>query len=300
MQKDTVFSMASLTKLLTTIAVLQIVERRLVRLDDDITPLVPDLAKQEVLVGFDEAKGGKPKTRKRNNPVITLRQLVTHSFGGSYDFMHADVMAYKVHEKYPMENRAETLYDLFGTPLVFEPGEGWIYSGGLDWAGQVVEKVTGLDLDTYMRQNIWEPLGLDSFTFWPDTHPHVSSRLASMTIRDAKTGRAVQSRKPIRIAPRIKEACGGQGVFGTAPEYLDILHSLLVDDERLLKKETTATMFQPQLSPASKKALIQAFQEPSWAIGDFPHTDEYDWGLGGLLIDGDRHPYRRKGTLIVS
>lgn len=297
MERDTVFAFASLTKLITTIAVLQLVERDLIKLDEDVTQLLPGLGKQEILIGFKDDQ--TPITKKRKN-AITLRLLLTHSFGGMYDFMSGDIQAFKKFHGYPTAAKAETVEQIFGTPLLDEPGESWFYSGGLDWAGRLVEKLSGMTLDDYMTQNIANPLGLKSLTFWPDSHPEIGRRLASMTIRDNKTGTAVQSRKPIKLNASVKEACGGQGACGTVAEFVEILSSLLNDDERLLKKETTAMMFEPQLTPNSKAALVESFKEPGWAVGHFPDTGEYDWGLGGLLIDGDKHPYRKRGTLLWS
>ncbi|ORY59601.1 beta-lactamase [Pseudomassariella vexata] len=295
MEKHTVLLLASMTKLMTTIAILKLVEQGLIKLDDDVTGLLPALAKQEILAGFKD--DDSPITKKRARP-ITLRQLLTHSFGGAYDF-HPEITKWKQNQGIPL-GRGKTVADLFGTPLLHEPGEGWTYSGGLDWAGQIIEKLSGSNLEDYMKKHIWDPLGLKDMTFWPDVNPEVAQRLASMSIRDKATGKAVQSRKPIRLAPGVQDACGGQGAFGPVTDYIEILHSLLKDDERLLKRETTAMMFQPQLSPASRTALLAHMKHPDWIVGHFPDTGEYDWGLGGILIDGDKHPYRKRGTMIWS
>lgn len=131
----------------------------------------------------------------------------------------------------------------------------------------------------------------------PATHHNMADRVARMTIRSPQGGRAVQSRRQIELAPDVREACGGQGLYATATDYAAVLHSLLVDDERLLKKETTALMFEPQLSPAAKAALNEAFQQPGWAVGHHP-AGVYDWGLGGLLVDNDDQINRKRGTLL--
>ncbi|KAI0134465.1 beta-lactamase [Xylariales sp. AK1849] len=293
-ETDTVFLLASMTKLMTTIAALQVVERGLIKLDDDVAGLLPVLAKQEILTGV--AEDGVPIMKKRRNP-ITLRQLLTHSFGGCYDAMSPDIMRYKEHHNFP-PTRGSTIDEIFGLPLVHQPGEGWSYGSGLDWAGKIVEILSGLKLEDYMKQHIWGPLGLNDMTFWPDTRPDIRERLASMTFRDEATGKAVQSRKPFKLSAGVEEACGGQGAFATMTDYTGILHSLLVDDERLLKKETTEMMFKPQLSAASKEALVANFKHPEWAVGHYPDTEEYDWGLGGVLVDGDKHPYRKRGAML--
>ncbi|KAH6652840.1 beta-lactamase family protein [Truncatella angustata] len=299
MTLDTVFSIASMTKLMTSIAALQLVERGLVKLDDDVASLLPVLARQEVLTGF--SPDGVPATEKRRGP-ITLRHLLTHSSGVGYDFLQPEINRYKEHHKLSLAP-GRTIKERFGNPLVNQPGEGWAYGGSLDWVGKLVEKLGGLTLEDYMKRHIWEPLGLKDITFWPGARPgEFRARQAAMSIRDAETGKAVQSRKPINISEGLVEAAGGQGAFATMRDYMEIVHSLLVDDERLLKRQTTDIMFKPQLPsfPAAKAALLEDFKHPDWAVGSFPDTGEYDWGLGGILIDGDKHPHRRNGAMLWS
>ncbi|KAK6069066.1 beta-lactamase [Seiridium cupressi] len=297
MSPDTVFTIASMTKLMTTIAALQLVERKIVALDDDVTPLLLVLAKQEVVTGFRQ--DGSPVTETRRYP-ITFRQLLTHSSGIGYDFLHPEINQYKEYHKLPMAG-ITTINGRFGTPLLHQPGEGWSYGGSLDWTGQLVEKLSGLTLEEYMKKHIWDPLGLKDITFWPDSHlKDFRARRAAMSIRDSQTGKAVQSRKPIDLGAGLVEAAGGQGAFATMTDYMEIVHSLLMDDERLLGKETTEMMFKPQLSPSSKAALLANFEHPEWAVGNYPNTREYDWGFGGILIDGDSHAYRKRSALFWS
>lgn len=73
---------------------------------------------------------------------------------------------------------------------------------------------------------------------------------------------------------------------------------LMVDAGKVLKKETAKMMFEPQLTKKSKMQLLEVMETPDWFVGDFPRTREYDWDLGGALIDGDSHDFRRQGALI--
>lgn len=297
MTRDTVFALASMTKLMTTIAAMQLVESDRISLDKDVTELLPVLAQQDVLTGF--SSDGVPSTEKRKHP-ITLRQLLTHSSGVGYDFLQPEINMYREYHKLS-RTPGKTINERFGTPLLHQPGEGWSYGGSLDWAGHLVEKLTGQSLEDYMKQHIWDPLGLKDITFWPNGRSEqFADRRAAMSIRDERTGKAVQSRRYIDLNAGLVEAAGGQGAFATMSDYMEIVYSLLADDERLLKKATTEIMFQPQLSSTSKAALLQSFKYPEWAIGSFPDTEEYDMGLGGVLIDGNKHPYRKRGAMLWS
>ncbi|KAI1106797.1 beta-lactamase/transpeptidase-like protein [Jackrogersella minutella] len=284
-----------MTKLVTSVAALQLVERGLITLDEDVSPLLPSLARLEILTGF--AEDGTPITRKRRNP-ITLRQLLTHSAGCGYAMMNRSLARYKTWKNAPPF--PGTIDEEFDVPLAHEPGEGFLYSSGIDRTGQLITKITGQDLEEYMKRNIWESLGMSSTTFFPSKHPDIQARLVPMGYRSGPTGSVVETGEEPWFAKNVKEPYGGQGLYTTMKDYMKLLHSLLVDDEKVLKKETTALLFQPQLSSASKEALLKAMKGPEWCIGDFPPTNEYDWGLGGILIDGDKHEYRRNGTLIWS
>lgn len=283
-----------MTKFPTTIAALQLVEKGLVTLDEDISPLLPSFAKQGVLTSV--AEDGTPTVRERRNP-ITLRHLITHSSGAGYHFFHEGLGKVRAWQKKGPPTK-DSVDDSFDLPLLFEPGEGWEYGSGLDRVGQVVEKLSGLSLEDYTRKNIWEPLGADSSTFFPDLHPSIKARQVPMAYRGDPEGPAVEKPEVPTVATGLKVPYGGHGLFASMPDYFSILYSLLMDDEKLLKKETTAMMFQPQLVPASKQALDQFLETPEMKM-QFPSPpNERDYGLGGLLVVGDNHEYWRKGALM--
>ncbi|KAL7624288.1 hypothetical protein AAE478_005848 [Parahypoxylon ruwenzoriense] len=139
---------------------------------------------------------------------------------------------------------------------------------------------------------------MESTTFFPDKHPDIKARRVPMSFRVGSDGPVVENPDAPTLSTGLKEPFGGQGLSSSIKDYIKLLYSLLIDDEKLLKKETAAALFRPQLTPASKTALLEQMKHPEWAVGDFPVTNEYDWGLGGILVDGDKHPYRRNGTLI--
>ncbi|TEA17704.1 Acyltransferase LovD [Colletotrichum sidae] len=289
---DDILTLASVTKLFTTIAALQLVERGLLSLDEDAARHVPALAQKPVLTGFEPS--GEPIQVPRKNPM-TLRHLLTHSAGNSYDFLDDATREWQsFHGIKP--TRGATVEERFNHPLIYEPGTSWAYSSSSDWLGKVVEAVSGQDLETYMRDNIWTPVGAHSFTFDVEK---ARPRLWAMNTRDSDTGRITLHRGR-ELNHGVTDRLGGQGSYGSAPDVMRVLESLLLDDGKLLKPSTAAHMFKPQLSPASKQKLLEVMEEPEWAVGYFPKTREYDWGLGGLLIDGHSHPHRKNGTLTWS
>lgn len=202
----------------------------------------------------------------------------------------------------------KTVVGSYSSPGIFEPGKSWLYSPGLDWAGLLISRLSKMDLETYCQRYIYAPLDIKDVTFWPDRQLDLASRLANLSIRDPAvpdgSGKAVVFKGPNMIAGAAEEM-GGQGIFAPLTSILKILHSLLADDEKLLKKEMSAMMFEPQLSEESREALQRLYaSEPTKgpiSIGKFPPHIRYDWGLGGLLtmedVEEDGKVWRRKGCL---
>ncbi|KAK8925517.1 Acyltransferase LovD [Metarhizium anisopliae] len=293
---NTIFTLASITKLATTVAALQLVERGRIQLDDDVAELLPVLCRQKIISGFDDQ--GQPVLQDRKSP-ITLRHLLTHSSGAGYTFLDAGEKLRQYHRFHGTPpNHGPTVETRFGVPLLYQPGEGWAYGAGIDWAGRLVEQLTGQSLEDYFAQHIWKPLGASgTFTFFPS-----AQGLAGMASR-AREGPDKLTPVPggLDLNAGVEACFGGQGGHGRADDVLKLLHSLLANDGRVLRPATADAMFRGQLSPASKAALKQSLEGSAWAVGDYYPGDEYDWGLGGLLVEkaGRGAPYARGANTLT-
>jgi CubicO group peptidase (beta-lactamase class C family) len=196
-------------------------------------------------------------------------------------------------------------------PLLFAPGDAWEYSVGIDWAGQMVERVNdNISLEDYMHKNIWGPLGVQNFTFHPKSAPHVLERMIDMNEREG----GINPIFSIAANPDGKvgytdntiwnwetPGChGGAGSFGNMLDYQKMLHSICSDDGKLLKSSTIDEMFTPQLSSASRESLLQklAIPELNQLYGGMPLGVKVDWGLGGQMLMEDLKGERRKGTMV--
>ena len=289
-----------MTKLLTTISALQLVDRGLISLSDDISPHLPALASQPILSPSGELV---PRTRP-----ITLRHLLTHSSGCGYPFL-SPRLATHLGPPPPGPRPTSSVPARFNYPLLFEPGTGWAYGSGLDWAGQLVEVLTGEPLLSHMQKHILSPLGIDPsrlgfFPVLPTTTNSSSSpaaaaasvavpHLAKLADRDSQ-GKVTHGTSPDFLGlpcgsfPDPVPAFGGESGYADMGVYISVLYSLLVDDEKLLSREVAAQMFRPALQEAEAKAsLLKELEHPEWVVGVVPKTGKYDWGLGGLLVDGD-------------
>jgi CubicO group peptidase (beta-lactamase class C family) len=295
---DSVLFLASMTKLLTCIAAMQIIEKGLITLETDVAPYLPELAAQPILHGFDD--NDKPILTERKN-TIKFVHLLTHSAGTAYDKMIPMLDKYRQSiGDYPEERT--TMQTKCVYPLLFEPGTYWSYGTGIDWAGKVIEKVTGHTLQDYLQENVFNPLNISRIKFTPYLTEEMKSEAATIALR-IPSGDLVNLPKDKNIDWKDAECFGGHGCYADMTHYIKILSSLLLDDETLLSKASTKIFFSPQLTPQSHTAINKVFTQPeimALFIGEFPSTTTYDWGIGGVLVDSDNDDHRKKGTLIWS
>ena len=274
LQPSTIMWIASCTKLMTSICALQLVEAGKLTLDEPVYDLIPELKPFHILTSFDSA--GAPVLVPHKEP-ITLRSLLTHTSGLSYDGMHPSLLAWCAHTGRAPTTGA-TLLERFNPPLVFEPGSSWMYGAGLDYAGLLVERASGLSLEEYMREHLWAPLGIKDMTFNLGRRPDLKERMADMSGRDVETGKVNVSEERQSYldadGSEIRDCCGGQGIFTSPEEYFKVLRAVLVmeEDEKLLKKETVEEFFRPQLKEMPK-AVFNGMLQSSDMVSDYNETD---------------------------
>lgn len=176
-----------------------------------------------------------------------------------------------------------------------------MYSPGLDWAGRVVETLTGQTLDAYVQENIAKPLGSDSMTFFIQQRPDLLARRADFTGRDAKTGKL----KPANewYFDQDPEDCfGGLGLWATAQDLFSILESISKDDSRLLRSSTIQEALKPQLGDKARATMAEFMKNlmfDDWGMGGgFQHHSKRDASLLGMtLTEENVNTPRKKGTV---
>ncbi|KAI9776633.1 MAG: hypothetical protein M1839_009439 [Geoglossum umbratile] len=304
MTVDTIFTLASLTKSTTGIAVMQLHEQGKVELDStsQIEQVLPELATVEILTGFSD--GGRPTYRKPKNK-ITMRMLLTHTGGFGYDMFNEDLakLSKYCEGKPEFASRRRWVDD----PLVYEPGTGFEYGPGIWWAGVFVERVSSLKLDEYFKEKIFEPLGVNDSSFYLNTK--MRQTLAGVHARGPA--------KEIISIPHISEAMqkrpgeefpnnGDGGLLSSVPNYAVILSAFLNDGmspktkKRILKAETVEYMFHNHLChlpPDTMKYLGAPMPElsnpmTSWSI--YPGSP--GWGLSFMLTPDAMPNGRGKNT----
>ncbi|KAF2008120.1 beta-lactamase/transpeptidase-like protein [Amniculicola lignicola CBS 123094] len=290
---DTVMWLASCSKLVTTVAALQCVERGLFKLHDraDVRRLLPEWINAEILTGLQD---GKPLLQPAKGN-FTLAQLLTHTSGLAYDFLPplSEWRASRNEGSFAMSGGR--IPEIFSHPLLFEPGTGYSYGASMDLVGLMVARANACSLEEYMQKNIFSILGMKSMSFHPMVHGDMAERMMSMTTRLVHDGDLIQGHNPNgRIGPfplDPQDDSGGAGLFGTAADFLVLLKSLLRNDGQLLKPASVDTIFEPAISPACSAALKQvltippfaAFMTPGEPVGGTPGAGEWSQGVAGLI-----------------
>jgi CubicO group peptidase (beta-lactamase class C family) len=275
MTRDAIFRIASMTKPITGVAMMQLYEKGLWKLDDPVAKHIPEFAGLKV-----KTADGSLVAQAR---PMTMAQLMSHTAG------------FGVSALYDKEGLRDT--DLQGMvdklaklPLASQPGTDWAYGPVVDLQGYVVQKLSGLDLADYMQRHIFDPLKMPDTQFW--VAPAKAARVVPIHTYDA-AGKVVPTESPIRTEkPRF--LAGGGGLLSTASDYLRFCQALLnggeLDGARILKPETVKLMRADVLQPGVGVDLYGPVQKGLGFGMDFavhrrpaesglPHgQDSYWWG----------------------
>ncbi|KAJ5351892.1 beta-lactamase family protein [Penicillium brevicompactum] len=306
MTLDTVFWIASCTKLITSIACMQLVEGGVLRLDDSdqVEQLAPELKAVKVL---ERSSSGElslvPKQRS-----ITLRMLLNHTSGFGYAF--EDLKLHDWYQPKGLDDFSGNVNDVLLRPLVNQPGTKFQYGVGLDWVGALVERVSGITLEQYFQTFILKPLDINNISFFPTVemtrslaYMHQRSKDGSLSLTDHIY------RYPLLPCKSDKQrfCMGGGGCFGKPLEYSRIIATLLNDGlsphtgARLLRPETVQEMFTDQI-PTMPRYCNEYTPSANPKLANptpiFPSPDDATegWGLSFSLSHSQSPTGRAAGS----
>jgi len=290
MGPDTVLWIASMTKAITSVAAIQCVERGLLDLDAPASRVVPAIGALGVLTGFDAQ--GQPITRPPKRP-ITLRHLLSHNSGCSYEIWNPDMQ--KVQAALGIPGTIDCRLKALELPLVADPGERWEYGIGIDWAGRMVEAVTGLTLGEFMHQNLWGPLGMTSTGF--HITPDMRQRLAGVHLRGEDGAFASF---PFEITQEPEFHMGGGALYSTAGDYARFMRMVLnlgqLDGERVLKPETVVSHLMLNQIGNARVSLLKAAIALTADAEFFPGLRK-TWSLAFQINEEEAPTGRPAGSL---
>ena len=277
MTPDTVFRIASMTKAIASVAAMQLVEQGKLKLEEPVPGIDPALSSPQVLEGFEAS--GAPKLRPAKRP-ITLRHLLTHTAGFTYDIWSPETGRYVKETGTP--HRSTGKVASLRTPLVFDPGDRWLYGIHIEWVGRIIEATSGQQLEDYFRDRIFGPLGMKDTTYV--TTDEQRSRQARLHTRGADGALTLQPLEPVPVKGEFWPA--GGPLYSTARDYLVFLQMLMnggsLNGTRVLKPETVALMNQNHIGNIKAGVLKAELKNLSNDVDFFPGA-EVRWGLGYML-----------------
>ncbi len=262
--EDTVYRIYSMTKPVTSLALMMLFEEGLFDLSDPVAKFLPEFANPQVMVGGSSLQ---PVLRPAAEP-IRLWHLLTHTAGMSYGFFYRHPVD-ALYRAAGFEWGAPAGADLArccelwaGLPLLFDPGSSWSYSHATDVVGRLVEVVAGKRLDDFFAERIFGPLGMGDTAFYVSNG--AAERLATLYMPDAVSGRATPSSRLGRGAARQPAAhFGGSGLVSTLGDYYRFASFLRaggeLDGVRLVGRRTLAYMARNHLPGGHDMA---AFEHP--------------------------------------
>jgi|GEM_PF-59509 len=292
-RNDDIYRIASMTKGITTTAILQLVEQGKLRLDDPIAWYIPAFKQSKVIDTFN------PKdtsfTTIAANKQISIRHLLTHTSGIPYPFSDQQLGAiYTKHKvnnfglSHPTATTKEMVQQIAAQPLVHQPGEKYTYGHNTDVLGYLVEVITGQTLGEYCRANIFEPLQLnDTYFYLPKDR---ADRLIPVYNEDRKKGIVMPDQTMLNypLLGRKDHFAGGGGLSSTAADYAVFCQMLLngghYNQQRILGRKTVD--------------LIQTDQLAYMGISPANPRNGSSFGLGFSLrtAKADAHSIGSEGT----
>jgi len=290
MTPDSVFWIASMTKAITAAAAMQLVEQGKLSLDAPIGKVLPDLASPQVLEGFDAR--GEPKLRPAKKE-ITLRHLMTHTAGFCYNMWNGDMVQYLEKTGLPAVTTCKN--DSLKLPLMTDPGTRWEYGINIDFVGKAVEAVSGKKLDAYLRDHLFNPLGMTDTAF--KIGESQRKRLVAMHGREPDGSLAPI---PFELEQDPEFHMGGGGLYGTAVDYIKFTQMVLNkgkgNGNQVLKPETVAMMGQNHIGELTMTRMTSAVAFATNDVDLYPDMVK-KWGLSFLITTAQTAEGRSPGSL---
>jgi len=300
-ERDTIFRIASMTKPITSVAALMLVDEGRVALNDPIARYAPEFSQMRVLRSPD---GPLDETDPAER-LITFEDLLTHRAGLTYGDFHRGPISQAYREALGGDIDSTVAPDdwitkLSQLPLIHQPGAKWSYGRSTDLLGLLIARIEGQPLQAVLKRRIFDPLGMKdtSFLVSPDKRDRRAAAYGfndegQLIKRTSKSGVVVEERPE-----DMTYESGGQGLWSTVGDYLRFARLFLgdgsVDGARLLRPETLARMMTNQLTEAQRASSVLLGQKP------FAAGRGFGLGLSVVLETDANDLMRRAGVGTVS
>jgi len=238
--------------------------------------VIPELATFQVIDGWEA--NGQVRTRPAK-VQMTLRHLLTHTSGFVYDIWNQDMARFVKTTNLPRAGSGRNV--ALRTPLAFDPGTRWEYGIGIDWAGKMIEAVSGMRLGAYLTKNILAPLGMDSTAF--RITPEMRARLAKVHARGAD-GKLTVTGFEVPQDPEFEP--GGGGLYSTVQDYQRFMRMVLNggrgNGNQIVSAKTVDLMTHNAMGPL-RVNLLPSFNQALSRDAEFFPGSPKSWGLSFMI-----------------
>lgn len=289
----------SCTKIITSVAALQLIEQGKIGLEDLVGKHVPSMKNIQVLEGWQT--NGEPICRPAKTEA-TIRHLMTHTSGFTYDFFDAKTLKWREAHNQPPAAYHTGTRDYYATPLSFDPGSQYEYGISTDWLGFVVEAVSGMPLNEYVTENITGPLGM------LDTSPHPKTGQPYLVMHHRGNDGSLMANPDLNLhAAKPEVYGGGHYLYSTLNDYSTFLLALLnggthpASKVQILRPESVKEyIFADHLSrlgiPTTGVGEIRTTIPPVSSDGDLLPGISKSWSCGLMLNTQDNPTGRPAGS----
>ena len=283
-----IFRIASMTKPIVTLAALQLVAGGDLRLDQPMKEILPELGEVQVVSRTGDELVFAPLACD-----ITLHHLLTHTSGYAYDF-HAEMIAELVAQE-KIAGLASDNDAFLAAPLIFQPGENWEYGINIDWAGRIVEKISGVDLNEYVKANIFRRLGMEHTSF--SINDLNADALVPLSLRDDDGNLSDVS----ELMPNVTDGpyLGGGGLYSNVGDYMKFMRMMLRNgqgpNEEILPDDVARDMFVNQIGDMQVGYMPSQNPMLAKSHGWFEGTS-MKWGYGLMVNETEVAGRRSAGA----
>lgn len=291
LKKDDIFRIASQSKLITTVGLMMLFEEGKFFLDEPISKYIPSFKNAKVLVSYDEKDHSKYITRPAKSG-ITIRQLLSHSAGIPYEHPLQDLPEYKVPFFCSVENDVlrDVVDKIAARPLLSDPGTQFTYGLNTDVIGRLIEVLSGMSFDEYLRKKILDPLGMnDTYFYLPaDKASRLVELYSKGSIEEKLTLHTNEIYRKFAITGQKTYFSGGAGLVSTVQDYAKICQFILnrgeFNGKRLLSRSTVDLMARNQIGDSfvwdrqDKFGLGLQIITPASHYGDNATPGSLTWG----------------------
>lgn len=288
-----------MTKLMTSVAVLQCVEDGLLDLDEDVRPLFPNMGMYGIITDFND--GDNTPILELDSTPITLRMLLSHTSGHEYDWINPLLKKWRA-SRGELPFTGPTVEHKSALPLLFSPGTSFAYGAGHDWAGKAIEVVTGSTLEEFMRARIWERLRIaEDTSFHPEAKDGMKARMADMSTLNNEGEPPAVDAPTFDIIFGATDCLGGGGLFISPKAYGIFLSAVARRDAKLLKPASFDELLRPQLDEQCEQALndyIASSPVRTQLLGiRIPASIRKTWSFAGLVVKDGQEGRIGPGTV---